>query len=60
MGLPNEQLIPLNADHREMCRFPSVESSDYKLVWTTICDIAKDATGPQITGEECSVTELHY
>lgn len=39
LGLPNEMIIPLNAHHRGMCRFPSSESQNYILVEAAIKEI---------------------
>lgn len=32
IGLPNEQLFPVDANHRTLCKIPSVESPIYKIV----------------------------
>ena len=32
LGYPNEQSIPLNADHRGVCRFRSIADADYKAL----------------------------
>ncbi len=37
----NEQSIPLNANHREMCRF-SEECNNYKIVSDMLLEIVED------------------
>ncbi|TLS25043.1 hypothetical protein PpBr36_07291 [Pyricularia pennisetigena] len=39
IGLPNEIVLPLNANHRSMCRFASSDSDNYKIVEDTIMEI---------------------
>jgi hypothetical protein len=39
LGLPNEMIIPLNAHHRGICRFPSSLSQNYILVEAYIKEI---------------------
>ncbi|KAK0738886.1 hypothetical protein B0T18DRAFT_492746 [Schizothecium vesticola] len=39
LGLPNEVIVPLNASHRSMCRFPSNTSQDYLLVQWAVMNI---------------------
>ncbi|KAK7438303.1 ankyrin repeat protein [Colletotrichum acutatum] len=41
MGIPNESIIPLYQNHRDMCRF-SGETSSYKLVFEALRGIALD------------------
>lgn len=36
LGLPNEMILPLNAHHRGMCRYPSAKDQDYVLVEASI------------------------
>jgi hypothetical protein len=40
LNLPNELIIPLNAHHRSICRFPSSKDSSYVLVEAAIKEIA--------------------
>ena len=40
IGLPNEMIVPLNADHRGMCRFPSSYDQNYTMVEFNIREIA--------------------
>jgi len=39
LGLPNEVVLPLNANHRDICRFASKEDQGYILVQWAIQDI---------------------
>lgn len=39
LGLPNEMILPLNAHHRSMCRYPSATSQNYVLVEAAIREI---------------------
>lgn len=39
LGLPNEMIVPLNAHHRGMCRFPSNRCQNYSLVEAAIKEI---------------------
>lgn len=36
MGIPNEKLFPVSADHRNICKIPAKESYIYHVVgfWT--------------------------
>ena len=46
MGLPNEKLFPVDADHHNICRFPSAESSTYKAVGKHVALLIKGAQKP--------------
>ena len=46
MGLPNEKLFAVDADHRDICKFPSVESSTYKAVGSHVALLIKGALKP--------------
>ena len=39
LGLPNEMILPLNAHHRGMCRYPRKDNQNYKLVENAIRDV---------------------
>ncbi|TLD25152.1 hypothetical protein PspLS_05891 [Pyricularia sp. CBS 133598] len=39
IGLPNEIVLPLNANHRSMCRFGSSDSENYRIVEETLMEI---------------------
>ncbi|KAJ2972222.1 hypothetical protein NUW58_g9231 [Xylaria curta] len=39
LGLPNEMVFPVNAHHRNICRYPSAEDQTYALVATSIKSI---------------------
>jgi hypothetical protein len=39
LGLPNEMIIPLNVDHRSMCRFASTIDQSYLLIESAISEI---------------------
>jgi hypothetical protein len=38
LGLPNERIVPLNADHREMCRYRA-NTQDYSLVEAAVKEL---------------------
>lgn len=40
IGLPNEMIVPLNAHHRGMCRFPSSYDQNYMMVESNVREIA--------------------
>ena len=46
MGLPNEKLFAVDADHRDICKFPSAESSTYKAVGSHVALLIKGALKP--------------
>ena len=46
MGLLNEKLFAVDADHRNICKFPSVESSTYKAVGSHVALLVKGALKP--------------
>lgn len=46
MGLPNERLFAVDADHRNICKFPSAESSTYKAVGGHVALLIKGALKP--------------
>lgn len=50
MGLDNEEQIPIDRDHKEICRFDSEECGIYKSVYTRIRKIVgnaeKEVAGP--------------
>ncbi|KAI0543731.1 hypothetical protein F4679DRAFT_577412 [Xylaria curta] len=43
MGLPNEIPIPIEADHRSMCRFSSMKSERYQMIVDCIKEMVEDA-----------------
>lgn len=45
MGIPNEQVIPINSDHRSMCRFTHVDCQKYKLVEQAVIELAAKSFG---------------
>lgn len=45
LGIPNEEVIPLNENHKTICRFPG-ETSSYKLVANALRRIASLAAEP--------------
>jgi hypothetical protein len=47
MGIANERIIPMMADHRAMCRFSSRTSQRYKPVERAILDITARASGSE-------------
>ena len=46
MGLPNEKLFAVDADHRDICKFPSAESSTYKAVGSHVALLIKGMLKP--------------
>ena len=46
MGLPNEKLFAVDADHRDICKFPSAESSAYKAVGSHVALLIRGALKP--------------
>ena len=46
MGLPNEKLFAVDADHRNIYKFPSTESSTYKAVRSHVALLIKEALKP--------------
>lgn len=47
LDLPNERSVPVNANHREICKFPHVKSEKYRPVWVAISDMV---SGIQVDG----------
>ncbi|KAH8647072.1 hypothetical protein BGZ60DRAFT_570501 [Tricladium varicosporioides] len=45
LGLPNERIVPIMADHREMCRFSNPESQKYRPVEQAILDMLSASFG---------------
>jgi hypothetical protein len=43
LNLPNEVAIPISANHRDMCKFSSVNSQRYRPVWEYMQDLAERA-----------------
>ncbi|KAI1355896.1 hypothetical protein F5Y01DRAFT_268006 [Xylaria sp. FL0043] len=64
LGLPGtrERQIPVDADHRGICKFPSEEDERYKLVEDNIAQMIKNATSPgwhrRSRGEEAAGLEV--
>ena len=46
MGLPNEKLFAVDADHHDICKFPPPESSAYKAVGSHVALLIKGALKP--------------
>ncbi|KAK5660882.1 hypothetical protein OQA88_12253 [Cercophora sp. LCS_1] len=40
LGWPGETKIPIDGDHRAMCRFSHVDESRFRPVWTSLCEMA--------------------
>ena len=53
LDLPNEQVVPLNADHRGICRYAS-RNGDYLLVEAAIKELAQ--TTHDVASERLSHT----
>jgi hypothetical protein len=43
MNLPNEIPIPIEADHRDMCRFTNKDSEKYRMVYDCLKELVDDA-----------------
>ncbi|KAK8130582.1 hypothetical protein PG999_002962 [Apiospora kogelbergensis] len=50
MGLPNEVPIPIEANHRSMCRFSTNSSEQYRMISDCIKEMAEDALGSSPSG----------
>ena len=46
MGLPNEKLFAVDADHRDICKFSSAESSTYRAVGSHVALLVKGVLEP--------------
>ena len=46
MGLPNEKLFAVDADHRDICKFSSAESSTYRAVGSHVALLIKGVLKP--------------
>ncbi|KAI9889078.1 MAG: hypothetical protein M1814_005801 [Vezdaea aestivalis] len=44
IGITNEKLFPIDANHRTICQFPSLESTEYGAVGKWIVDLVESAT----------------
>ncbi|KAH0559684.1 hypothetical protein GP486_003804 [Trichoglossum hirsutum] len=44
LNLPNEKAIPIQANHKTICKFPSVDDQKYKPVWKAIKNLADELT----------------
>lgn len=44
IGLPNEKLFPVDADHRTICKFPAADSQAYKGVGPWIVTLVREAS----------------
>ncbi|KAL9118378.1 MAG: hypothetical protein Q9187_005078 [Circinaria calcarea] len=40
LNLPNERLLPIDADHRTICKFSGEDSQKYRPVWKALAKIA--------------------
>lgn len=49
LGLPNEEPIPINANHRDLCRFGDRRSQDYLVVCRKLLEICKASTTTEIS-----------
>jgi hypothetical protein len=47
MQIPNEIPIPIEADHRSMCRFSSKASEKYQMVFDCLQELVDDAVGKE-------------
>jgi hypothetical protein len=54
MDLPNERVIPINADHRMMCIFPDQTSQKYQLVEQAVLELANGNSG-----RACDLCQIH-
>ncbi|RPA89570.1 hypothetical protein L873DRAFT_1754902 [Choiromyces venosus 120613-1] len=53
LNLPNERRIPVNANHREICKFSHANSQKYSPVWLAIWDIVSS-----ISPDRSDIAEL--
>lgn len=52
--VPGEEIIPLHSTHRDMCRFPDSDNTEFKRVLNAIQGIAAHAAGGPRTGHRTS------
>ncbi|KAI9853089.1 MAG: hypothetical protein M1838_001590 [Thelocarpon superellum] len=48
LGWPNERAIPVQGDHRMICRFAEIGSQKYTPIWKAINSLAESALGPPV------------
>ncbi|KAF2398705.1 hypothetical protein EJ06DRAFT_89082 [Trichodelitschia bisporula] len=56
IGIPNERMAPIMADHRAMCRFPNATSQSYLPIEQAIVDMVAVDTFAQPPTTECSAS----
>ncbi|PWW73473.1 hypothetical protein C7212DRAFT_220039, partial [Tuber magnatum] len=54
LDLPNERPVPVNANHREICRFSHAKSEKYRPVWVAISDMVSSIRVDPPVAEELS------
>jgi len=57
MGISNEIPIPIEADHRSMCRFSNMKSEDYQMVADCLKEMVEDALEDVVTDEQMPVRD---
>lgn len=50
IGLPNETLFPVNADHRTICKIPSSTSHEYQTVGSEIAKLSQKVLANAVSG----------
>lgn len=58
LNLSNEKRIPIQANHRTMCRFSSADSQKYRPVWKAIEELAESARSGVTTNSAFALSEL--
>lgn len=65
IGIPDEKIIPLNADHSMMCKFPDEGSNAYLMVQRSVTQMAQELKEERPTENrpnsalECGKTPAH-
>lgn len=56
--IPGEEIIPLHSTHRDMCRFPDCDDTEFRRVLNAIRGIAAHATEGPRTGHRTSTNSF--
>ena len=43
LDMPNEIALPIDANHKTMCKFPTADCQIYRPVWRALRDLVNDA-----------------
>ncbi|KAE8445546.1 hypothetical protein EG329_013310 [Mollisiaceae sp. DMI_Dod_QoI] len=60
MNLPNERLIPIDADHRSICRFSSQEDSRFESILPTIGKLLRESVAEEDSEIQACLDTLHF